>query len=64
MSNINKLKTNTYCVGGRFYSDTINVRGVITSKSTKILKESCTMCRRKKSMTVSDAIIEAERLIF
>ena len=62
MSLLNKFKTNSYCVGGRHYSGTNNISGAITSKSTKILRGSCTKCRRNKSMTVSDATIEAEGL--
>ena len=38
MSNFNKFKTNSFCVGGRHYSDTINIQRVITSKGTKMLK--------------------------
>ena len=62
MSNFNKYKTYSYCVGGRHYSCTNNIRGVVTAKGTKMFKGSCAMCRRKKSMTVSDATIAAERL--
>ena len=60
MSLLNKFKTNSYCVGGRHYSGTNNISGAITSKGTKMLRESCTKYRRNKSMTVSDATIEAE----
>ena len=60
MSLLNKFKTNSYCVGGRHYSGTNNISGAITSKRTKMLRGSCTKCRRNKSMTVSDATIEAE----
>ena len=62
MSHLNKFKTISYCVGGRHYSGTNNISGAITSKSTKLLRGSCTKCRRNKSMTVSDARIEAEGL--
>ena len=62
MSLLNKFKTNSYCVGGGQYSGTDNIRGFITSKGTKMLKGSCTKCRRNKSMTVFDATIEAEGL--
>ena len=62
MSLLNKFKTNPYCVGGRHYSGTVNIRGAITSKGTKMLKGNCIKCKRNKSMTVSDATIEAERL--
>ena len=60
MSLLNKFKTNSYCVVGRHYSGTINTRGAITSKGTKVLKVNCVKCKRNKSVTVSDATIEAE----
>ena len=60
MSLLNKFKTNSHCVGGRNYSGTINISGSITSKGTKMLKGNCVKCKRNKSMTVSDATIEAE----
>ena len=62
MKCFNKFKTNSYCVGGRHYSGTNNIRGVASSKETKMLKGSCVKCKTKKSMTVSDASIEAEGL--
>ena len=62
MSLLNKFNTNSYCVGGRHYSGTNNISGAITSKGSKMLRGSCTKCRRNKSMTVSDATIEAEGL--
>ena len=69
MSLLNEFKTNSYCVGGRHYSGTNNIRGFIgepasriTSKGTKMLKANCDKCKRNKSMTVSDATIEAEGL--
>ena len=62
MSLLNKFKTNSYCVSGRHYSGTINIRGVVSAKGTKTLRGKCVECRRNKSMTVSDATIEAEGL--
>ena len=62
MSLLNKFKTNSYCVGGRYYSGTNNIRDFITSKVTKMLEGNCVKCKRKKPMTVSDATIEAEGL--
>ena len=59
MSLLHKFKTNSYCVDGRHYSGTNNIRGFITSKDTKMLKGNCVKCKRNKSMTVSDATIEA-----
>ena len=62
MSLFNKFKTNSDCVAGRHYSVTNDISGAITSKGTKMLRGCCTKCRRNKSMTVSDATIEAEGL--
>ena len=62
MSLLNKFKTNSYCVGDRHYSGANNIRGVISAKGTKMLKGNCVKCNRNKSMTVSDATIEAEGL--
>ena len=60
MSNFNKFKTNSYCVVDRHYSGTNNIRGVVSAKGTKILKGNHVKCKRSKSMTLSDATIEAE----
>ena len=62
MSLLNKFKTNSYCVGGRHYSGTINIRGFVSTKGTQMLKGNCVKCKRNKSVTVSDATIEAEGL--
>ena len=62
MSCSNRFKSNSYCVGGRHYSGTNNIRGVVTAKGTKMLKGNCVKCKRNKSKTVSDATIEAEGL--
>ena len=62
MSLLNNFKNNSYCVGGRHYSGNNNIRGVISAKGTKMLKGNCVKCNRNKSMTVSDATIEAEGL--
>ena len=59
MSLLIKFKTNSYCVGGRHYSGTLNIRGAITSKGTKMLKGNCVLCRRNKSMTVSNNPVRA-----
>ena len=60
-----KFKYISYCVGGKHYSTTINVRGDITqNKKTgapvKILRSSS--CKRNKSLIVSDQTIQAEGL--
>ena len=38
MSLSQKLKTKSYCVGGRHYSGTNNISGAITSKGFKMLR--------------------------
>ena len=58
----NKFKTDSYCVGGRHRSATVKIYGDITSKGSKVLIGYCSICNRKKSMTVSDDTIKAEGL--
>ena len=58
----NKFKTDSYCVGGRHRSATKIFYGDITSKGSKLLIGNCSVCNRKKSMTVSDDTIKAEGL--
>ena len=62
MSFFSKFKTNSYCVGSRHYSGTNSIRGVISTKGTKMLKGNCIKCKRNISMNVSDATVEAEAL--
>ena len=58
-----KLKTNSYCVGGRHQSATKkNIHRDITSKGNKVLIGFCSICNRKKSVTGSDNTIQAEGL--
>ena len=57
-----KFKTDSYCVGGRHRSATIKIYGDRTSKASKVLIGYCSICNRKKSMTVSDNTIKAEGL--
>ena len=58
----NKFKSDSYCVGGRHRSATVKIYGDITSKGSKALIDFCSICNRKKSMTVSDNTIKAEGL--
>ena len=58
----NKFESDSYCVGGRHRSATIKIYGDITSKGSKVLIGYCSICERKKSMTVSDNTIKAEGL--
>ena len=57
-----KFKSDSYCVGGRHQSATVKLYGDITSKGGKVLIGYCSICNRKKSMTVSDNTIKAEGL--
>ena len=57
-----KFKSDSYCIGGRHRYATKNFSGVITCKASKILIGYCSICIRKKSMTVSDNTIQAEGL--
>ena len=58
----NKFENDSYCVGGRHRSATVKIYGDITSKGSKVLIGYCSICNRKKSMTVSDNTIKAEGL--
>ena len=57
-----KFQTDNCCVGGRHRSATVKIYGSITSKGSKVLIGNCSICNRKKSMTVSDDTIKAEGL--
>ena len=57
-----KFKSDSFCVGGRHRSATKNNYGDITSKGSKVLIGFCSICNRKKSMTVSVNTIQAEGL--
>ena len=58
----NKFKSDSYCVGGRHRSATVKIYGDVTFKGSKELIGYCSICNRKKSMTVSDDTIKAEGL--
>ena len=55
-----KLKNESYCVGGGPRSSTAKIYGDINPKGSKVLIGFCSICKRKKSMTVSDNTIQAE----
>ena len=62
-----KFKSDSYCVGGRHQSATKNIIGDIninkkTGKEVKLLVGKCVICDRKKTMIVSDNVIQAEGL--
>ena len=58
----NKFENDSYCVGGRHRSRTLNIYGDITSKRSKVRIGYCSICNRRKSMRVSDNTIKAEGL--
>ena len=67
MSSSQKFQSDSYCVGGRHKSGTTNIVGEIrnnkkTGKEIKLLVGKCVICNRKKSMVVSDNVIQAEGL--
>ena len=62
MSLLHIFKTNSCCIGGTHYSGTTGIYESYSSKTTKMLKGSCTYCRQNRSMIVSDATIKAEGL--
>ena len=62
-----KFKTNSYCVGGHHHSSTSKITDDITinkktGKEVKLLVGKCAICNRKKTMIVSDNVIQAEGL--
>ena len=67
MSSSEKFQTDSYCVGRRDKSGTKNIVGETrnnkkTGKEIKLLVGQCMVCNRKKSMIVSDNVIQAEGL--
>ena len=42
-----KIRTNSFCVGGRHRSATTNIHGDITSKGSKVIIGYCSICSRK-----------------
>ena len=67
MSSSQKFQSDSFCVGGRHKSGTTNIVGEIrnnkkTGKEVKLLVGKCVICNRKKSMIVSDNVIQAEGL--
>ena len=62
-----KFESDSYCVRGRHISGTKNMVGDITinkktGKEVKLLVGKCVVCDRKKTMIVSDNVIQAEGL--
>ena len=57
-----KYKSDSYYVGGRHRSATIKIYGDKASKGSKVPIGYCSVCNRKKSMSVSDNTVKAEGL--
>ena len=63
----NKFKNHSFCVGGKHYSATTIIRRDITvnkktGMSVKLLRGTCSICKRNQSLIVSDQTIQAEGL--
>ena len=58
----NKFENISYCVAGKHYSGTINIKGDLTSNGRQMLIRRCTICNRKKCLIFSDNTIKAEGL--
>ena len=56
----NKFENDSYCVRGRHRSATTKIYGSITSQCSEKLIGYCSICNKKKSMTVSDNTRKAE----
>ena len=59
---ITKIESDSYCAEEGHRSATTKIYGNITSKDNQVLIGYCSICNRKKSMTVSDKTATAERL--
>ena len=57
-----KLKTNFYCVGGRYHSSTISFEGDLIKTRQILLICMCVQWNRKKSLILSDKTIAAKGL--
>ena len=58
----NKFRSDSYCVGGRHRSATLQIYGDVSSKGNKVLIGFCSICIRKKSMKVSEDTTKAKSL--
>ena len=58
----NRFKNNSYCVGGKHYSPTTSIYGDIRNNNVKVLRVTCMMCSRNKSLIVFYRTINREGL--
>ena len=52
----------SYCVGGKHYSPTTNIYGDARNNNVKMLRGTCMICSRIKSLFVSDRTLNGEGL--
>ena len=57
-----KFKANSFCVGGRHYSGTVNIEPYITKTGQKLSVGECIKCNRFETMAVKDDTIKTEGL--
>ena len=57
-----KIKSDSFCFGGRHRSATTKFYGDITSKVSKALIGYCSICNRKKSTGAGDNTLQAQGL--
>ena len=58
----NKFVNNSYCVGGKLYSPTTTIHGDIRNNNVEMLRGTCMIFSRNKSLIVSDRTISGEGL--
>ena len=58
----NKFINISYCVGGKHHSPTTNIYGDARNNNVKMLRGTCMLCSRNKSLIVSDRTINGEGL--
>ena len=58
----NKCKKISYCVSGKQYSPTTNIYGDNRNNNVKMLRGTCMMCSRNKSLIVFDRTIHGQGL--
>ena len=59
---VEKLKKSFCCIGGHHYSGTISIYSHWSEIGQNLLVGDCNKCKRDKSKTLSDDVIEVESL--
>ena len=64
----NKFENNSYCVGGRHLSKTLNIKGDVTSNGRKMLVGKCANCSRiafmNKTIRISFNFLKAHLIVY